>query len=171
MHPSTHMLHLQHYMKDFIFLSASNVALQAQHMWALVINRRYCGRRHSQHTLRYYPSTVDSSNSIVTTAIGCTIGGLIPGWVKRFFSSPKHPDHPAFYSTGIGVLCHGWGLRSKSWSWSSPPTSAHITTHSSCTAAHPSHPYHHAQALHLYQHPSTGMDQRKLSNTWAKTCN
>jgi hypothetical protein len=81
--------------------------------------------------VRYYPCTADSSVSIVTTARGCTIGGLIPGWVKRLFSSPKYPgwvkklfsspkypdhlqNHPAFYSIGIGVLFHGWELNSKS---------------------------------------------------------
>jgi len=67
--------------------------------------------------VRYYPCTADSSVSIVTTARGCTIGGLIPGWVKRLFSSPEYPDHlqnhPAFYSIGIGVLFHGWELNSK----------------------------------------------------------
>jgi hypothetical protein len=110
--------------------------------------------------------------------MSCTIAGLIPDWVKRLFSSPKYPeqlwDHPALYTIGIGVLCHGWELSSKSWSWSSPPTSAHIMTHSSCTDDLPSHPlhhHHHAQALHLYHHPSTGMDQRKLRNTSANTWN
>jgi hypothetical protein len=174
---SIHMLHLRHYMKDFILLSALHVALKAQRMWELVINHRH-GRRHSQHTVRYYPSTVDNSVSIVTTAMGCTIGGLIPGWVKRLFSSRKYPDqlwdHPAFHSIGLGLLFHGWGLSSKSRNWSSSPTSAHIKTHSSCTAAlpsHPSHPHHHAHKLHLYHHPSTGTDQRKLRNTWSKTWN
>jgi len=61
------------------------------------------------------------------------------------------------------VLFHGWVLSGRPRSRSSPPTNAHIKTHSSRTAAlpsHPSHSCHHAQALHLYHNPSTGMGQQ-----------